>query len=326
MEPGEDRLVASVRGSLLGCAVGDAIGAPYEGLWGETLPSAEALLEGYGTFHGFPPGQYTDDTQLSLATVEATLETGEVHPQPIAAAFAELFRHATVIGPGGACMQAADAFMASGDWRGSGAPEGQAGNGTAMRAAVVGMAFVGSGTTPTEIYADVARVTHQDARSVAGGVAISLAAQRLAEAPETTPEALCDELAGATRTLAKPFSDEIAQIPKLLTWDRDRAARHIAPAGQRYREFDEPIITPFVVPTVLASLWAALRHPTSWGAPVAEVIRLGGDVDTTGAIVGALQGARLGVDAIPAHLRDGVVDAKRIDALAKRYTAWIRRR
>ena len=325
MQPDEDRLLASVRGTLLGCAVGDALGAPYEGLWGETLPSPDELLRDFGAFHGFPPGQFTDDTQLSVATVEAILEVGEVHPQPIAAAIAELFRHATVIGPGGACMQAADAFLASGDWRDAGAPQGQAGNGTAMRAAVVGMAYVGSGMTPIETYADVARVTHRDARSVAGGVVISLAAQRLAENAETPAEALCGELAEAARRFASPFADEIARMPELLTWDRDRAARHIAPAGQRYREFDEPIITPFVVPTVLASLWAALRHPTSWGTPVAEVIRLGGDVDTTGAIVGALQGARLGVDAIPAHLREGVVNAKRIEALAKRYTAWIGR-
>ena len=325
MEPGEDALLASVRGTLLGCAVGDALGAPYEGLWGQTLPSPDELLRAFGAFHGFPPGQFTDDTQLSLATVEAILETGEVHPQPIAAAIAELFRHATVIGPGGACMQAADAFLTSGDWRDAGAPLGQAGNGTAMRAAVVGMAYVGSGTAPIDTYADVARVTHRDPRSVAGGAVISLAAQRLAEDPATTPEVLCDELAEAARAFAPPFAEEIARIPELLTWAPDRAARHIAPAGQRYREFDEPIITPFVVPSVLASLWAALRHPDAWGSAVAEVIRLGGDVDTTGAIVGALQGARLGVDAIPPHLRDGVVDAARIDALARRYTAWIRR-
>jgi ADP-ribosylglycohydrolase len=31
-------------GCLLGCAVGDALGAPYEGLWAESIPDAETGL------------------------------------------------------------------------------------------------------------------------------------------------------------------------------------------------------------------------------------------------------------------------------------------
>ena len=47
----------------------------------------------------------------------------------------------------------------------------------------------------------------------------------------------------------------------------------MAAAGQSQPEFDQPIITPFVVPTVLASLLAVLRHPTSWPDAVAFVQR-----------------------------------------------------
>jgi hypothetical protein len=45
-----DKKVASKErfpGCLLGCAVGDALGAPNEGLWSESIPSAEVLLTGF---------------------------------------------------------------------------------------------------------------------------------------------------------------------------------------------------------------------------------------------------------------------------------------
>jgi ADP-ribosyl-[dinitrogen reductase] hydrolase len=89
--------------------------------------------------------------------------------------------------------------------------------------------------------------------------------------------------------------------------------------GSLKPEFSRPIITPFVVPTVLAALWAVLLHRSSWPDAVSEAIHLGGDVDTLGAIVGALAGVRLGASAIPANLASGVLGADRIKTLASKY-------
>lgn len=85
-------------------------------------------------------------------------------------------------------------------------------------------------------------------------------------------------------------------------------------------------LLPFVIPTVLASFWSLLMHPDSWGDAVAEAIGLGGDVDTLGAIVGALMGARLGIDAVPSHLAASVVDSRRLRRLADRYFAVVHAR
>ena len=97
--------------------------------------------------------------------------------------------------------------------------------------------------------------------------------------------------------------------------------REIAWSGMARPEFEEPIITPFVIPTVLAALWCVLRWPDSWSGAVAAAIRLGGDVDTLGAIVGALAGARLGVGSIPRHLVETVLDSERLMNLAASYYA-----
>ena len=76
-------------------------------------------------------------------------------------------------------------------------------------------------------------------------------------------------------------------LPQLAQQEPEVALPSIAWAGMSRPEFDRPIITPFVIPTVLAALWCLLRHPDSWADAVASAIRLGGDVDTLGAIVGA---------------------------------------
>lgn len=104
----------------------------------------------------------------------------------------------------------------------------------------------------------------------------------------------------------------------LLGKVREEALHAIAWAGMERPEFDRVIITPFVIPTVLASLWCLLRHE-SWPKAVATAVRLGGDVDTLGSIVGALAGARHGLAGIPRHLIDGVLNSEKLQALAARY-------
>lgn len=124
-----------------------------------------------------------------------------------------------------------------------------------------------------------------------------------------------------------PFHDEfaasIANLHGHISGERKAALSYVAWAGMRSPEFDEPIFTPSVIPTVLAALWCVLRDPDSWSDAVAEAIRLGGDVDTLGAIVGTLMGAKLGTSAIPGHLARTVVDAERLRRLAGRNFAAI---
>lgn len=306
-------------GCLLGGAVGDALGAPFEGYWGHQIPRRSTLLGGFAEVEGYPRGQYTDDTQLTLATVESIVRRGGIEPSDVARAIADLWRHDAVVGPGGACTSAARAFLKSGDWTTCGAPVGQAGNGTAMRTAALGLAFLDDPDRLPAAVADVARITHHDPRSIAGGVAVAAAARWLATGADLDPAPSCAAVAAAARPFDASFAGLIADLPARLGEDEEAARHAIAWAGMARPEFSRPIITPFVVPTVLAALWSVLRRPDDWSRAVAGAIRLGGDVDTLGAIVGGLMGARLGVAAIPPHLADEVLDAATIRQLAHRY-------
>ncbi|MBN9523217.1 ADP-ribosylglycohydrolase family protein [bacterium] len=308
----------SLRDRFVGCLLGGALGAPYEGLWGRDIPDGGSLLAGFGEFEGYPPGQFTDDTQLTAATVRAVVEEGEVSPAAIARAIATLFARSEVIGPGGACLAAAHAFLRTGDWETCGAEPGQAGNGTAMRTDPLGLAFLDRPDQLPGVVAAVSRITYRDARNVAGGVAVAKVAQLFACDPGIGPGELCAAVAAAIAEYSPEFAGWVERLPVLLDEPPDVALTTIAWAGMPAPEFDRPVITPFVVPTVLATLWCLLRYPDSWPAAVAAV-RLGGDVDMLGAIVGALAGARLGVRAIPEHLRRAVQQSQKLETLALRY-------
>src|ERR1043166_3300515 len=90
-----------VLGCVLGGAVGDALGAPFEGLWGRCIPAPAVLLAGYGEYEGFPRGQYTDDTQLTVATLRSIVRLGHLDPEHVARSIDRLWRTQEVVGPGG---------------------------------------------------------------------------------------------------------------------------------------------------------------------------------------------------------------------------------
>ncbi len=87
------------RASLLGLAVGDALGAPLEGL------SAQQIRAHYGQVVEFVdgarawkkkpyrwrlPGLYSDDTQQALALADVVLARGRIDPDHLAGLYLEL--------------------------------------------------------------------------------------------------------------------------------------------------------------------------------------------------------------------------------------------
>ena len=300
------------------------MGAPFEGIWSDDIPCKEQLLSHFHEYHGYPTGQYTDDTQLTIATVRSIVDNGEIVVPEIARSISELWRHHSVIGPGGACTQAAERFLATEDCHSMGAPMGQAGNGTAMRTAALGLWFGEDREQLVSTVAEISKLTHQDPRSIAGGVVIALAANILANDNAVDAEELCGLLSDSIRTINGELSELIQVLPSKM--EQQDCMRFIAAAGQTVEEFSAPIISPFVIPTVLASIYCVVRNRDSWTDAVTDAIQLGGDVDTLGAIVGALVGAANGVDSIPQNLRAEVLDSEAILALGFRFHALIEQR
>ena len=129
-------------GCLLGLAVGDALGAPYEGLTHTDIfwqfGSPEKLVKN-------PSGDtlfYTDDTEMMIGVAETLVECGRIKEELLCQAFAANYHPERGYGQG--ARRVIEAMARGKDYRALAAgqfPGGSFGNGAAMRVAPVGLLF-----------------------------------------------------------------------------------------------------------------------------------------------------------------------------------------
>jgi len=293
---------------LIGKALGDALGFVVEGYppveckayVDDILRAGKAGVLGRGRF-AF--GQYTDDTQLARLFLESLCHSGGFEVEDYGQRIGQIFRSKSIVGRGRATELAAGRLIAGTSALESGTPAPSAGNGSAMRAGVVGL----SPARP-ERRIEVARiqgeVTHRDPRCSAGAVIMAVAVAANLRTPQPSPEALLSELQEALEGLpSEDFQRGLEELPRWRRLCPAEAASEIGSFGKP-AGFDDGWrgISPFVLPSVLWSLYAFLRTPDDAWEALMTAIEVGGDVDTTAAMTGALVGSRLGLGALPEAL------------------------
>ncbi|MBO9350475.1 MAG: ADP-ribosylglycohydrolase family protein [Thermomicrobium sp.] len=291
-------------GSLLGMAIGDALGMPVAGL------SSDAIAARYGWLDRFlplltedgtievPAGTFTEDTELALCLVESTIgQNGYLDVTAAGYRFVRLLE-----GPSSRFLdeptkRALASAREHGDFqRGIAGPETATGS-AAARAAPIGLLHALCRFNPELFVRDVLRatlITHAELEVVNGALAVAYAVLLLTQGA-TPPDVLSDEVAR--------FIDEDAVARRLRTVaslalpaDPHEVARYLATLGASAR-VDE------VVATALAAFAAA---PDDFLRAVSIAVNAGGATDTRGAITGALAGAALGAGALPPALLDGL--------------------
>jgi ADP-ribosylglycohydrolase len=176
-----------------------------------------------------------------------------------------------------------------------------AGNGPAMRAPVIGAVFSGDRARLEAHVRACTRLTHRDRRAEQGALAVALCAGQAVRTArgEVDAETVLGDL---RRHLAD------AELLALV----DGIANHLA-AGSTLKAYAESIglgdgIGGFIYDTVPVALYAWLHSGGDFRRAVEEVILLGGDTDTTGAIVGGLAGATVGASGIPEEWLRGIAE------------------
>lgn len=297
-------------GALLGTAVGDAVGLPREGL---SPRRARRLFGGAPLEHRFALGRGvgSDDTEHACMVAQALLAAPE-HPEAFARSLGWRLRGWLLGLPAGVGWATLRATVKL--WLGF--PPGRsgvvsAGNGPAMRAPLLGVCLAHQPERLEAFVRASTRLTHRDARAEQGALAVALAAAHGARRGPSGVEA--EEVMGEWETRL----DEPALREAL---SRVRACwRRGAPLTELVAELGlERGVTGYVLHTVPVVLYAWLRHPTDFERAVEEVILLGGDTDTTGAIVGALVGATVGEAGLPPRWVEGIAEWPRS-------TRWMRR-
>lgn len=330
-----DRMTAErVVGSLLGLALGDALGFLVEGREPEVArsyvrdrlrlaPSTPRLP------HTF--GQYSDDTQLARELLASVLDAGGWQPETFAARIANLFQTGRVVGAGPGSRGAALRIAAGTPWQQAASPAPYAGNGSAMRVGPLGLLFARDPDRLRRTAAQQSRVTHQDSRCAAGAVAIAGGAALAAAPGPLDRRILLETLSAWAGAEDAGVARAIAGLAEWGGLEPGAALARLHDLGlDPERDVSGRGISTFVVPSVLWSLYAFLRSPDDYWEVVCTAIMVGGDTDTTAAMAGALAGARVGQDGLPTRLLERLHDCGRWRApelamLARRCVAALAR-
>ena len=252
-----------VRGCLLGLAVGDALGAPLEGL------SAQQIRTHYGQVIDYVdgarawkrkpyrwrmPGLYSDDTQQALALCDVLLEHGRVDPDRLAELYLALATpKGTYFGAHRGVGRSFRQVLSDLERGVSPRETGQksAGIGAAMRIAPVALYFNSDPGAMFEAVMAASLMTHRDIRSLAGAMAVSHAVRRLAAGALRDPSFLfrlaadvareerriLDEHADSVTSLERhgqSLSRAIAHVESLLESPRDRALLALVEEANRH--------------------------------------------------------------------------------------------
>lgn len=307
-------LKSRLRGCLIGQCLGDALGYPIEG-HDEAVCNDFVFNHVRSWFTGDGPsdsswsGQYTDDSQMARELLISLIECGGLDPNDYVQRLIPLFSSGNIVGRGIACDEALNRLRAGVAWDKAGCPPPRAGNGTAMRAAPVGMYYYRDLEVMIEISHRQGYITHQDTRCSAGSVAIAGTVALILREEADDVSKLIETLADWMARHDDGFAELMRKLPDWLELPPHRAVEVIGPAGRAPGHIEDwPGISPFVVPSVLWSLYAFLRGRDDYFEAISIALSIGGDVDTTAAMTGALSGAWLGLEALPIHLARRVND------------------
>ena len=303
-------------GCLIGQCLGDALGFVVEGFSPEACKRyvEDYLMSGqiieFGHFP-FPFGQYSDDSQLARELIQSYVACKTFQPSDYAERIKLIFAEKRIVGFGYATKQAAKRLAQGKPWEDSGTPPPSAGNGSAMRAAPIGLFFFDNPQGLIKASRDQGHITHKDPRCSAGSVAISSAVSIVLREKQIHVDSFISMLSDWVGKVEPGFSTEIIKLNQWITMPPEVAVTYISKAGLAEDYVDEDGwrgISPFVVSSVLWSLYSFLRSPDDYMSTICTAISSGGDVDTTAAMAGAISGAYLGIGAIPSHLSNCLTD------------------
>ncbi|MGB9715525.1 MAG: ADP-ribosylglycohydrolase family protein [Thermodesulfovibrionales bacterium] len=303
-------------GCLIGQCLGDALGFVVEGFSSEACKRyVEDILktERVGEFgrFPFPFGQYSDDSQLARELIQSYIKCKRFDPADYAERIRAIFAERRIVGWGQATKDAALRLNEGIPWHEAGTPAPSAGNGSAMRAAPIGLFFFDDHQLLIQGAHDQGRITHKDTRCSAGAVAISGAVALSLQGEIKSPEYFIDTLSEWSGQIDLLFASELRKLQEWIFLKPEEAATFISKAGIDADYIDEDEwegITPFVISSVIWSIYSFLRTPYDYWETICTAISVGGDVDTTAAMAGAISGAYLGLDAIPFDLLHHLTD------------------
>ena len=258
------RHVNRLRSAVYGIAIGDALGLPVQFLPRDSYPEVTEMIK--GSELPWPAGTWSDDTSLTLATVDSLLTCEGVDIPDMRARFEDWLENGTYTPDGQVFDQGFTTVHAL--TQGHGCTNEQSnGNGSLMR--ILPLAFVQN--LSDEQIAQVSGITHAHPLSVEACTVYIHAAQLILDGFSLT-EAL------ETASLSSEIFSYLADISS--------------------RKRNEIRSTGYVKDSLEASFWCLLTTDNFRDALI-RAVNLGDDTDTIGAITGGMAGLAYGMESVP---------------------------
>ena len=303
MSGGMGILLDRMAGSLAGVAIGDAMGMPCEFLTREEIRTRYAWLDWFTApdashfHHGMCAGRITDDTEQTIALIEALDEHGRITPEVAARAYLKWADdcnawQSTVMGP--STRRALERLKAGEDPRTTGSSGDTVG--AAMRVAPIGLVNAGRLAEAAKECYTSCLPTHGVSIAIGGACAVACAVAAAAVADPGTIGGILDAAAwgaeyGEARGAAWAGASVVARI---------RLARRIVAesrcAGEAldalYETCGVGMLPTELVPSAMGII---ALYGTDCAKAVETAVNMGGDADTLASIVGAVTGALCGI-------------------------------
>lgn len=263
---------------IMGLVVGDALGVPVEFKKRDTYTVTD--MTGYGTYNQ-PPGTWSDDSSLTLATLDSMVKLGKIDPADIMQNFfywlddGMFTPYGKVFDVGGGTRRAISRYANGKEpAKCGGKTRMDNGNGALMR--ILPVAMLPDYSEKQSELLSVAHLTHAHFISDFGCVVYMAIVENLMNGIQKKEAVLY----GVQR-----FQEQIENVSMLVEYSRLPNIQALQRAEIRS--------SGYVVDTLEAALWCFL-NTDSYRDCVLAAVNLGEDTDTIAAVAGGLAGIYYG--------------------------------
>jgi len=332
-----------IRGSFLGLAVCDALGAPVEFKSRGSFPTITSMQPN-STFN-LGPGYFTDDTSMALCLAHSLLENGLVSNSVDQARKYRAWSQTGYQSSAGRCFDIGNLTRdALGVWRHAVVVNNQYGphgvspdavkdhealqrvqaiinnrfdrdryssNGSLMRVLPVGLLFAQHLPRAARAAAESSRVTHPHPRCILSCALYTILVAQCLQDPNVSKDSLVNHISECVAAVKERAARSTSESKSKYASGHFLGRFEPYTTLKNFQDKPEQKIrsTGYVLDTLEAALWAFFTT-SSFREGAVKVVNLGGDADTVGAVYGGLAGAFYGDEQIP---EEWLQEMKRLD-------------
>jgi ADP-ribosyl-[dinitrogen reductase] hydrolase len=296
-----------IKAGICGFVVGDALGVPAEFSSRETLQKNPVkTITGYGTYN-MPPGTYSDDTSMTLATMSSICNKKTIDYEDIQSEFLEWLlngkytQYGETFDYGNTTYESLLRFKNGFEALNcGGVSERDNGNGSLMR--ILPLAFIHD--IDYETIENISGLTHGHLRSKIACVFYVELAKSMISDNLTIKEHVkiaCDKIRKHYKD-----SEELKHFERIFN---DDLKENIKSSG-------------YVIDT-LESVIYCLETTYNYKDSALKAVNLGGDTDTIAAVCGGLSGIYYGFDSIPIDWLNQIPKIEEVLSLCESYEGVI---